>query len=123
MNKVVFNRWTDLNFSSKRKKEKQKMEFWFNSTYIILLSVIWFLLIYYVWILNANATKWYDIRQLEERQVELLLEQERLETKIADLDSLHNILSEEWKDNMEKVEDPDYLVIKEGDDWYAYNDE
>ncbi len=119
-NKVVFKS-PSKDFLSKRKKEKEKLEFWFNSTYTILASVIWFLIIYYVWILNANATKGYNIRQLERQQTELLLEQERLEVKIAELESLSNILSDEELDDMEKVEEPDYLVIKENES-YVYND-
>ncbi len=120
MNSNILIKENRNTFFSKRKKEKEKLEFWFTSTYIIMLSVIWFLLIYYVWILNVNATKWYNIRKLEKKQKELIIQQERLEVKIAELWSLSNILSNEDLENMEKIEDPDYLVIK---DWvqYVYN--
>ena len=82
-----------------------------------LLLLTGFLLIYYVWILNVNATKGYNIRQLEIEKRNLLIEKELLDVKIAELESLSNIL---WKDdleNMEKVKEPDYLVIKE---WVQY---
>ncbi len=117
--KVLIKEPGDI-FLSKRKEEKNKLQFWFASTYIIMLAVIWFLLIYYVWILNINATKWYNIIKLERKQKELIIRQERLEVKIAELESLSNILSNEDLENMEKVENPDYLVIKE---WvqYVYN--
>jgi cell division septal protein FtsQ len=100
-------------FFSKRKEDKQKFENWMTSTYIILLSLIVCLLLYYVWILNANATKWYNIRTLDREKRELLIEKELLDVKIAELESLSNILNDYDKENMEKVKDPNYLVIKE----------
>lgn len=120
LNSKVLLKHSNTNFFSKRKKEKEKLEFWFNSTYVIMVSLISFLLIYYVWILNINATKGYNVRQLEMKQRELLIEQERLEVKIAELESLSNMLEEDDINWMEKVEEPDYLVIKE---WvqYVYN--
>jgi hypothetical protein len=108
------------NFFSQRKKEKEKLNFGYQSTYVALVSIIAFLLIYYVWILNANATQGYTIRQLEKTQNELKVELERLDVKIAELDSLDTITSDEIFDNMVPVEDPDYLVIKEGVQ-YVYN--
>jgi hypothetical protein len=36
-----------------------------------------------------------------------------LDVKIAELESLGNILKEDDIKDMEKIEDPDYLVIKE----------
>lgn len=120
MNPKVLIKETANSFFSKRKEEKDKIQFWFAYTYVIMLSAIWFLLIYYVWILNVNATKWYNIRKLENKQKELIIQQERLEVKIAELESLSNILSDDDLKNMEKIENPDYLVIKE---WiqYVYN--
>jgi hypothetical protein len=44
-------------FLSKRKKEKEKLNSGYQSTYIALVSFIVFLLIYYVWTINANATQ------------------------------------------------------------------
>jgi hypothetical protein len=41
------------------------------------------------------------------------MEKEILDVKIAELESLSNILQDEDLENMEKIEDPDYLVIKE----------
>ena len=104
-------------FFSKRKKEKESVKIWINSTYIMLVSLIVLLLIYYVWTLNVNATKWYNIRQLELEKRSLLIEKELLDVKIAELESLWNILTEDDMKNMEPVEEPDYLVIKE---WVQY---
>ena len=114
---------TDLKwktFFSSRKKEKEKFNFGITSTYITMLSLICLLLLYYVWILNANATKGYNIRELEIEKRELSIEKERLDIKIAELESLKNILGEDELQNMEKAENPEYLVIR---DWvqYVYN--
>jgi hypothetical protein len=108
-------------FLSSRKKDKDKLQFGYQSTYIALLGVIGFLLIYYVWILNANATQWYTIRELENAGKELKVELERLDVKIAELESSQSISSDEGIQNMmEEYEDPNYLVIRD-DIQYVYN--
>ena len=109
------------NFFSKRKKEKEKFNFWVTYTYVALLVIIILLFLYYVWILNVNATKWYDIIELELQKRNLLMEKERLDMKIADLESLTNIMNDSDLKNMEKVNDPNFLVIKD-DVQYVYND-
>lgn len=88
---------------------------------MILLGLIGFLLIYYVWILNANATQWFAIRDLENTQKQLKVELDRLDVKIAEIESSRSIESDETlKWIMEDYEDPDYLVIKENVQ-YVYN--
>ena len=120
MNPRLVMKQQQKNFLSRRKKDQEKLNFGYQSTYIGLLSVIWFLLIYYVISLNTSATLGYDIRALEDSQKKLKVELERLDVKIAELDSLDTITSDDIFDNMEAIEDPDYLVIKE---WvqYVYN--
>lgn len=112
-----------LPFISKRWKEKQSIKFDISFTYIAMIGFIFLLLIYYIWIINANATKWFSIRQLEQEKKNLMIEKEQLEVKIANLESLDWIKDENMEnvENMEKVENPDYLVIKE---WvnYAYKE-
>ena len=112
-----------LPFISKRWKEKQSIKFDISFTYVAMIGFIFLLLIYYIWIINANATKWFSIRQLEQEKKNLMIEKEQLEVKIANLESLDWIKDENMEnvENMEKVENPDYLVIKE---WvnYAYKD-
>ena len=41
------------------------------------------------------------------------MERERLEVKIAELESLSNMMTDDDLKFMEKVEDPNFLVIKE----------
>ena len=108
-------------FSSKRKKKKDEMYFWINSTYSFLLAFIAGLFIYYIWILNVNATQGYNIRTLEVERQNLLLQKELLDVKISNLESLKNIEnSTDFDSIMEKVENPDFVVIR---NWvnYAYN--
>lgn len=120
MNPNIVTQDFSQNFFSKRKKDKEKFNFWITSTYIVLLSIITLFLLYYVWILNINATKWYNIRQLEIEKKNLLMEKELLDVKIAELESLSTIISDDNLKNMEKIENPDYLVIKDNVQ-YVYN--
>lgn len=106
------------NFYSQRKKEKDKFQVWVTSTYIIMLSFISVLLLYYVWMLNANATKWENIRQLTNQMEQLKLERQRLDVRISEVESLDTI--EQDRKDMETIEDPDYLVIKDNVN-YVYN--
>lgn len=118
-NRVVIQDFSQ-NYFSKRKKEKEKLSFWVNSTYIALLSIITALFLYYIWMSNAQATQWYKIRDLEVEKNKLLMEKAKLDVQIAELDSLPNIINSEDSKNMEKIENPDYLVIKENIK-YTYN--
>ncbi len=118
-NKITIQNFKST-FSSKRKKEKESFKIGLTSTYLIMLSVIAWLLLYYVWILNVNATKGYNIRQLEIEKRELQVEKELLDVKLAELESLSTILKEKDIKSMEKVENPNYLVIKD-DVRYVYN--
>ena len=120
MNPRLILREKSSSFSSERKREKENLRFGLTSTYATLLSIIWMLLIYYVWILNANATQGYNIRQLERSQNELKVELGRLDAKIAELESLETIESDETFQNMLPVKDPDFVVIR-SDVQYVYN--
>ncbi|MDR1944711.1 MAG: hypothetical protein LBQ59_01090 [Candidatus Peribacteria bacterium] len=48
------------------------------------------------------------------------MEKAKLDVQIAELDSLSEIMNPEDLKNMEKIENPDYLVIKENVQ-YTYN--
>lgn len=106
------------NFYSQRKKDKDKFQVWVTSTYIIMLSFISVLLLYYVWMLNANATKWENIRQLTNQMEQLKLERQRLDVRISEVESLDTI--DQDRKDMENIENPDYLVIKDNVN-YVYN--
>lgn len=119
MNQKVVLEDFSRNFFSKRKIEKEKFTFWVNYTFISLLILIVALLFYYIWILNVNATKWYNIISLEAEKKNLLMEAERLKMKIAELESLWNIMNDDDLKNMEKIDNANYLVIKD-DVQYVY---
>ena len=119
MNQKVVLEDFSRNFFSKRKIEKEKFTFWVNYTFVSLLILIVTLLLYYIWILNVNATKWYNIISLEAEKKNLLMESERLKMKIAELESLWNIMNDEDLKNMEKIDNANYLVIKD-DVQYVY---
>ena len=109
-----------LKFFSQRKTVRENFKLWVNTTYILALLFIGFLWIYYVWTLNVNATKWYNIRNLEIQKNNLWVEKELLDVKIAEFESLSNLMKWEWLNNMEKVEKADFLVVKDMKD-YAFN--
>jgi len=108
-------------FISKRKKAKQELTKWINSTFVIMMWLIVSLFLYYVWSLNANATAGYEIRELEREKNQLLSEKEIIRVKISQLESSDNIDKDSWaKEDMQKVVEPDYLVIKQAVQ-YVYN--
>lgn len=108
-------------FISNRKKAKQELTKWINSTFIIMISLIGSLFLYYVWTLNSNATAGYNIRDLEREKNQLLLEKEIMKTKLAQLESIGMIKnSPELLEQMEAAEDSNYLVMKD-DTQYVYN--
>jgi hypothetical protein len=73
-----------------------------------------------VWILNVNATQGYNVRQIEMERRNLEAQLNLIQAKIADLESLNTIMKDDDLKDMEKVENPDYLVIREGVQ-YVYN--
>lgn len=120
MSQKVVNEDFSRNFFSKRQIEREKFTFSVNYTFIALLIIIVLLLLYYIWTLNVNATKWFQIVNLEAEKKNLLMEKERLEIKIAELESLWKIMNDSDLQNMEKVENPDFMVIKDNIQ-YVYN--
>lgn len=117
-NLIVIKSW-HFRFFSQRKTTRENFKLWVNTTYILALLFIWLLWIYYVWTLNVNATKWYNIRNLELAKNNLSVEKELLEVKIAEFESLSNLTKWEWISNMTKVDTAEYLVVKDTKD-YAF---
>lgn len=111
-NLLVLKKW-HIKFLSSRKLTREKFKLWFNSTYILTLLFIWFLWIYYVWSLNVNATKWYNVRNLEIEKNNLAVEKELIDVKVAELESLSSLTNWEWMRSMEKVEKAEFLVVKD----------
>jgi hypothetical protein len=118
-NLIVIKKW-HFRFFSERKTTRENFKLWVNTTYILALLFIGFLGIYYVWTLNVNATKWYNIRNLELLKNNLTVEKELLEVKISELESLSSLMKWEWIHNMEKLWNAQFLVVKDMK-WYAFN--
>lgn len=100
-------------FFSQRKTTRENFKLWVNTTYILALLFIWILWIYYVWTLNINATKWYNIRNLELLKNNLTVEKELLEVKIAEFESLSTLMKWDWVNDMEPVGKAEFLVVKD----------
>lgn len=122
MNKTAIKKKFNLNFKSNRKTNKEEFTFGLRKTYLFMLFLISTLFIYYVWILNVNATKWYNIRELELEKRALLLEKELLDVKISELESLDSIRNPKNIENldMQLVEEHTFIVIKD-DVQYVFN--
>jgi hypothetical protein len=116
----TFHRHTK-EFISNRTIDKQEVTKWVNSTFITIIGLIVFLFIYYLWTINANATLWYDIRDLEIQISQLRSQKDIVETKIDKIKSLDNISRDAFsKTDMEYIKDSESLVIKESVQ-YVYN--
>ncbi len=105
---------------SNRKKKKDDIVFWINSTFNYLIAFISISFIYLIWSLNTWATQWYEIRYLEREKQNLLLQKETLEVKISDIESLDTINKSEVKNRMEETDSPDFIVIRDNVK-YAYS--
>ncbi|MGE4443861.1 MAG: hypothetical protein AB7E37_02635 [Candidatus Altimarinota bacterium] len=107
-------------FFSERKTTRENFKLGVNTTYILALLFIGFLGIYYVWTLNVNATKGYNIRNLELLKNNLTVEKKLLEVKISELESLSSLTKWEGINNMEKLGNAQFLVVKDMKG-YAFN--
>ncbi len=109
------------NFVSNRTKSKKEVESGVNSTFVTMVGLVVFLFIYYLWTINANATLWYDIRDLDLKISQLKAQKDTMENKIDIIKSLDNINNDSFsKTDMEEINDSFSLVIKE-DTQYVYN--
>jgi len=105
---------------SLRKKHRENLKIGVHTTSILAILCLGFLTLYYVWILNSNATKGYEIRTLELARNNLIVEKELLEIKISQLESISTLAKWNGMKDMEKVDHIDFLVVK--DLWeYAFN--
>ena len=111
-NILVMKRGT-FPFFSERKTSRENYRFSFTQTYVLALFMIGTLGIYYVWILNINATKGYNIRNLEITRKNLTFEENLINIRIAEAESLDTLTSNSMIEKMESVDSPGYLVLKD----------
>ena len=104
----------NLPFFSLRKTTRENYRLSFRETYILALGLIGVLGIYYVFVLNVNATKGYNLRTLEIARKNAIFEENLLNIKIAEAESLSNLTNASYVKGMEQIETPEYIVLKEG---------
>lgn len=69
--------------------------------------------IYYVWVLNQNATKGYNIRTLQVQNRELSFQENLLDIRIAEGQSIGTIMESPVISLMQDVEQPTFLVLQD----------
>lgn len=69
--------------------------------------------VYYVWLLNQNATKGYNIRTLQVENRELAFRENMLSIRIAEGKSIDSIMGSAIVTQMEDAVNPGFLVIKD----------
>lgn len=111
-NVLVAKKW-HIPFFSERKAARENYRLTFTQTYILAIIMIALLGVYYVWILNENATKWYNIRTLQSKNRELSFQENLLDIRIAEGQAVSVIMSAPVVAGMQNVEAPAFLVTKD----------
>lgn len=119
-NMIILKRSRGVSIFSKRRLSRETFQVGFGSTFVMMLLFIWVLWVYYVWTLNINATKGFIIRQLDSEKNTLTIESELLSVRVADKESLNNIMSSDIVKSMEKIENFEYIVL-DSDNTFVYN--
>ncbi len=109
-------------FFSKRKTTRDEFKVWLTSTYIMILSFIGILGIYYVWSLNVNATSSYELRKLEIEKRALLVEKDLLKFQVSELKSFSN-LKKKWLKQKQKIQNSKVnFLVKKDSEQYVFNE-
>lgn len=111
-NVLVAKKW-HLSFFSERKVARENFRLSFTQAYVLAIALIACLGIYYIWILNQNATKGYQIRDLQGQYRELTFQENLLDIRIAEWKSIDAIMSAPIIASMQAVESPSFLVMQE----------
>ncbi|MBP6981162.1 hypothetical protein KBB25_00085 [Candidatus Gracilibacteria bacterium] len=99
-------------FFSERKSAREHYRLNFTQTYILAIIMIACLGVYYVWVLNENATKGYNIRTLQTKNRELSFQENLLDIRIAEGQSIGTIMTSPIVSTMQNVDKTTFLVIK-----------
>jgi hypothetical protein len=110
-NVLVAKKW-HIPFFSERKAARENFRFTFTQVYIVLIALITVLGVYYVWILNLNATKGYNVRDLQLKYRELSFQENLLDIRIAEGQSIGSVLSSNIINTMQDVSNPHFLVTE-----------
>ena len=85
----------------------------FTQAYVLAIVLIACLGIYYIWILNQNATKGYQIRELQGQYRELTFQENLLDIRIAEGKSIDAIIAAPIIQSMQAAETPSFLVMRD----------
>ncbi len=110
-NVLVAKKW-HIPFFSERKAAREHYRLSFTQTYILAIVMIALLWVYYVWVLNENATKWYNIRSLQVKNRELSFQENLLDIRIAEGQSIGSVMNSSFVSLMQDAEKPLFLVTK-----------
>ncbi len=111
-NVLVAKKW-HIPFFSERKAMREQYKLSMTQVYVLAISMIAGLWVYYVWTLNANATNGYNILNLERKQREFTFEENILDIHIAETESISSISDHMAVKLMPDVEKPEFLVMKD----------
>lgn len=85
----------------------------FHQTYIFALMIIMVLSVYYVNLLNQNATKGYNLRTYQAQTKELIFKENLLDIRIAEGRSIDVVLASDIVTKMPSAPSaPEFLVMK-----------
>lgn len=110
-NVLVAKKW-HISFFSERKAAREHFRLSFTQTYVLAVFMIALLWVYYVWILNQNATKGYNIRTLQVQYRELSFKQNLLDIRIAEGKSIDAILASTAAKSMVPADKTTFVVMK-----------
>jgi hypothetical protein len=108
----------NIPFFSERKTTRENFKLSLRETYILAMGLIGVLGIYYVFVLNANATKGYSIRTLEIARKQYNFEENLLGIKIAEAEALSTVTNSSLVRTMEDIDSPRYIILQ--DSLYTY---
>lgn len=111
-NVLTLKKW-HISFFSERQAARENFRLSFTQTYVLAIVMIALLGIYYVWMLNQNATKWYNIRNLQVQYRELSFKENLLDIRIAEGKSIDAIMKLSIVSNMVPVESSTFLTLPE----------
>jgi hypothetical protein len=110
-NILTLKKW-HISFFSERQAAREHFRLSFTQTYILAIVMIAFLGVYYVWMLNQNATKGYNIRNLQMQYSELSFQENILDIRIAEWRSIDTILSFPTVQSMQSIDKPQFIILK-----------
>jgi hypothetical protein len=111
-NILTLKKW-HIGFFSERQAARDHFRLSFTQTYILAIVMITSLGIYYVWMLNQNATRGYNIRTLQVQYRALSFQENLLDIRIAEGKSIDTILRGWVVSTMQNVDASSFLVVRD----------